>query len=217
MADKPTCEVDHLIITAPTLEIGAAYVRAHLGVTPQKGGEHPGMGTHNLLLSLGPSVYLEVIAINPAAPARSAPRWFGLDDLASDAPARLYTWAARSPDLAATALACPEPLVGIVPMSRGALNWLITSPKPGQAGHQGITPILIQWQTDAHPAATLPASGLLFTGLTLASPHAARVQALCGALNLQTGVTVGTLAAHEVPRLVAHIQTPSGVKTLGSA
>ncbi len=71
---------------------GVAWVEATLGVPMQPGGRHPTMGTHNALLRLGRSAYLEVIAIDPDAPPPSRPRWYGLDDLAPDAPARLATW-----------------------------------------------------------------------------------------------------------------------------
>lgn len=63
----PLCRLDHLTITAPTLESGAEFVRRSLGVDPQPGGEHPRMGTHNLLRRLGDSLFLEVIAPDPAA------------------------------------------------------------------------------------------------------------------------------------------------------
>jgi hypothetical protein len=74
------CEFDHLIIGAHTLEQGAAFIEALLGVQPQAGGRHVAMGTHNRVLKLGARAYLEVIAIDPAAAAPSRPRWFGLDD-----------------------------------------------------------------------------------------------------------------------------------------
>jgi len=54
--------IDHIAITAPTLEAGAKFVKNVLGVNPQKGGEHLRMGTHNLLLRLGDTTYLEVIS-----------------------------------------------------------------------------------------------------------------------------------------------------------
>ena len=50
--------LDHITVVAPTLESGARYVEAALGVAPGAGRKHPGMSTHNLLLALGRDVYL---------------------------------------------------------------------------------------------------------------------------------------------------------------
>ncbi len=218
---NPRCEIDHIIVTAPTLEIGGAYVFERLGVYPQKGGEHARMGTHNLLLSLGISAYLEVIAINPAAPKPAVPRWFGLDDLTANASARLHTWAARSTDLAATVQASAEPMRPIVPMSRGALNWLITSPKggtsseDGDATHGGLTPTLIEWQTDTHPASTLPDAGLVLMQLEFFTAETARIGRQMKALGLEAGWSASAVAAGAPPRLRVHIQTSRGMRVLG--
>jgi len=92
------CFIDHLTVTAPSLEIGAAFVHDVLGVSPQAGGEHPHMGTHNLLLRLGDTLFLEVIAPNPYAPAPTRPRWFGLDTLDSSSPPLLSAWVVRTAD-----------------------------------------------------------------------------------------------------------------------
>ena len=70
--------IDHLVVAARTLSEGAAWLEERLGVSLSPGGEHPLFGTHNRLLSLGTG-YLEVIAVNPDAPAPTRPRWFGLD------------------------------------------------------------------------------------------------------------------------------------------
>ncbi|WP_439000279.1 VOC family protein [Pseudomonas benzopyrenica] len=63
--------LDHLVVVAPTLAAGALYIAQRLGLEMQPGGQHPRMGTHNLLLRLG-DAYLEVIAPDPDAvpPAR---------------------------------------------------------------------------------------------------------------------------------------------------
>ena len=68
--------LDHIAVTAPSLAVGVEYVRQTLGVTPQVGGEHPRMGTHNYFLKLGEKVYLEVISINPDAPSPDRPDGF---------------------------------------------------------------------------------------------------------------------------------------------
>ena len=59
------------------------------------------MGTHNLVLKLGDSLYLEVIARNPKAPQPGRPRWFGLDRNRSTG---LRTWVARTDDIRAASI-----------------------------------------------------------------------------------------------------------------
>ncbi|MEH6361224.1 MAG: VOC family protein, partial [Amylibacter sp.] len=71
---------DHIAIAAPTLAEGAAYMHALTGLTFPKGGEHPDMGTHNLVTALGPDTFAEVISINSDAPTPNRPRWFDLDN-----------------------------------------------------------------------------------------------------------------------------------------
>src|SRR5437868_3297281 len=46
------CRLDHIAVTAPDLDRGAAYVSDILGVAPAGGGEHALMATHNRLLRL---------------------------------------------------------------------------------------------------------------------------------------------------------------------
>lgn len=62
-----TLHLDHLVVAARTLDEGAQYVTEALGVEPAPGGRHPGMRTHNRLLSLWGGQYLEIIACEPEA------------------------------------------------------------------------------------------------------------------------------------------------------
>ncbi len=207
--------IDHIVVTAPTLAAGAACVCAALGVAPQAGGEHARMGTHNLLLRLGPALYLEVIAPNPAAPPPGRPRWFALDQLLPDAPPALAAWVARTPDIHATAAASPEALGPVEPMSRGALDWLITIPADGAVPLDGVAPALIEWQAATHPAARLAEQGLSLVGLEIRHPDAARVNRLLAAIGLAGPVRAVPLAAGAIPHLLAHIDTPQGPRMLG--
>src|SRR5690606_1016124 len=127
----PTTVIDHLVVTASDLDAGAAYVRDCLGVAPLPGGEHAKMGTHNRLLRCGRNCYLEVIAVNPAAPAPAQPRWFGLDALEAQSAASLSAWVVRTTSIDTHAAAGTQPLGPVTAMQRADLNWLITIPESG--------------------------------------------------------------------------------------
>src|SRR3954469_67810 len=102
--------IDHLVVAAATLEQGAAWCEATLGVVPGPGGEHPLMGTHNRLLRIAtvdyPRAYFEIIALQPGRKPQRGRRWFDLDDealrdtLRQRGP-RLVHFVASVPDLQA--------------------------------------------------------------------------------------------------------------------
>lgn len=208
--------IDHITITSPTLAAGAAYVRQALGVDMQTGGEHPRMGTHNLLLRLGDALFLEVIAVNPNGPSPGRPRWFALDRLAPDALPSLSTWVVRTGDIRTSASACSEPLGDIEPMSRGTLNWLITIPGDGSVPLDGIAPALIEWHTKTHPASRLDDRGLSLRRLELFHPDPDRISRMLASLRLEGPVTVQPISPSTVPHLVAHIDTPNGLRMLST-
>jgi hypothetical protein len=203
--------LDHITVTSPSLESGADFVRQVLGVEPQLGGEHPRMGTHNLLLRLGESMFLEVISPNPKVDPPGRPRWFGLDDLRADTPPRLSTWVARTTDILAAAAACSEPLGNIEPMSRGKLDWLITIPADGSIPADGVGPVLIEWSADDHPAATLHDHGLSLLELKIYHPDPDRIFRMISSINLSARISVSESLPGIAPHLVALIDTPNGV------
>ena len=208
------CCIDHITVTAPTLDVGAAWVQQALGVAPQMGGEHPRMATHNMLLRLGEALFLEVIAPNPLATPPARPRWFALDTLRPGTEPALATWVARSSDIQVAAAGSTEALGAVEPMQRGALHWLITIPADGGLALQGIAPALIEWQAPDHPAAKLPDLGLSLVQLELLHPEPQRIARLLGSLEMDDSrLCVGQLVDGP-PRLVAHIQTPQGLRQL---
>ena len=204
----PSSRVDHLVVTAASLEAGAAHVRAALGVEMQTGGEHARMGTHNCLLKLGSKLFLEVIAANPSAPRPGRPRWFQLDDPLSARSPRLATWVARCDDIQALA---PDSLGLIEPMSRGDFRWLITVPEDGRLPLDGLAPTLIQWQSASHPADTLKDAGcslIRFEGL---HPQPQKVTSMLKSIRFGGEFELSPGAK---PGLGATIQTPSGLRRL---
>jgi hypothetical protein len=209
-----SCRIDHLVITACDLATGVAQVRRALGVTPQPGGEHVRMGTHNCVLKLSESVYLEVIARNPRAPDPGRPRWFELDLVTPDTPPRLATWVARCTDVRAVTAASSEPLGELEPMSRSGLDWLITVPPDGKLRLGGVAPALIEWRTQPHPASRMQETRCSLVRLEAFHPDPARVTKLLRSISFEGPLAVTALPAGSQPYLVAHIQTPDGPRTI---
>jgi len=105
----PEATLDHLVVAAATLADGIEYVAEIAGVTPQPGGKHVAMGTHNALVRLSEGTFLEIIAIDPEGTKPSRPRWFDLDNIALQAELterpRLIHWVARTTDVERAAAA----------------------------------------------------------------------------------------------------------------
>ncbi len=209
-------ELDHITVAAHTLEQGVDHLRSVLGIELPYGGAHPRMATHNHLLRLGDSVFLEVIAIDPAAPAPDRPRWFQLDDPALQAQLaiapRLITWVVRTTDIARTFAASNRPLGAIEPMSRGDLRWLITFPGDGTLPDGGMIPALIQWRDAAHPATRMPDLGCTLERLEAAHPEPSAYQAALASLGADRHVHIRATTPGEPAHLTAHIRTPLGVR-----
>ncbi|MCZ4315616.1 VOC family protein [Comamonadaceae bacterium G21597-S1] len=206
----PDSAIDHIAVTAPTLERGAAWVEQVLGVAPQPGGEHALMGTHNVLLRLGDDIYLEVIAANPRAAPPARPRWFGLDALEPDSAPRVRNWIARTADIGAALAAAGEKLGTVTEMQRGDLRWRITIPDDGKPLMGGTAPALIEWKTGPHPASRLPDQGVRLQALELFHPRPHRLMALLEAIGMDGPVRVRRSPEGEGSSLVAHIATPRG-------
>ncbi len=191
--------LDHLLIGAPDLAAGVAWIAERYGVTPSPGGRHPGLGTHNALLGLGDGRYLEVIAPDPAG-AGLAPPFAWLADLSEP---RLATWAARADDLAPIASALDRldrRHSDILPGSRrrpdgSLLEWWTLFPDETEGG---VVPFFIRWKNpEEHPARSL-APALELESLAFVHPRAERVGKVFETVGLD-----GRIERGEPPRLVA--------------
>ena len=209
--------LDHLVVAAPALDAGDAYVQRLLGVAAQPGGEHARMGTHNRLLHLGERVYLEVIAIDPEGRPPGRPRWFQLDDPDATHAPRLATWIVRTSDIHAAVARSPISLGSVESMTRGDLEWLITVPEDGRLRMGGVAPTLIQWPDGVHPTQKLEDRGCRLLELRGLHPEAQKIAALLDAIGFEGNVRIGPLpASHATPLLAAQIQTPFGSRRLGA-
>lgn len=206
--------IDHIVVTAPSLDAGADYVRDALGVLPQSGGAHQRMGTHNCLLRLGNTMYLEIISIDPSAPSPARPRWFQLDRKRSITQPRLATWICRTNDIIAATAVSAICLGSIETMSRGVLHWQITIPEDGSLPFDGMAPSLIEWSGENHPAAGLHDAGCSLLRLEAYHPAAPEISRMLQSIGFEGEFSVQPVPQSQSPRLVAHIQTPTGLRRL---
>ena len=189
------------------------YIHQAMDVPLEAGGRHARMGTHNLLLRLGREQYLEVIAIDPEAPPPPRPRWFALDRLEISSAPRLAGWVARTGDLQTASIATLQASGIIESMSRGHLGWQITIAEDGSLPFEGVAPMLIQWAAGPHPAQHLQDLGCSLVRLEGFHPQAERITELLRTIGFQGSFVLSKL---EAPRLVAHIQTPGGMRRLST-
>ena len=123
--------IDHVLLAVSDLGAAAAQLRERHGLTALPGGRHPGAGTANMIVPLGPD-YLELIAIVDPAEAEGNP----LSRRVSGAIARgatFATWAVRVPDL---------DLAKRVLASQG-----IESLGPRDGSRQRPDGVLLRWRT----------------------------------------------------------------------
>ncbi len=204
-------EIDHVVVGARTLDEGAEYVAAHLGVRPGPGGTHEGYGTHNMLLGLGRACYLEVIAPDPAQPAPPHPRMFDLDDpsmrLMLESGPRLLAWVARTPVLDAVVTRLGTHQAGAVrAMRRGKLAWRFAAP-PQRQDMSNLIPALIQWEDGKGAAPRLADSGVRLVSLEAEHPD---VDSLRNALAQRGLEEALRLRRSPHPRLLARFTTAEG-------
>ena len=210
--------LDHVTLGTSSLAAGVAALRDALGIEMPHGGKHPDMSTHNRVVNVGDSRFLELIAVDPDAPAVPHPRWFGLDDPA--VVARIATaprgvgWVVRTDDLDAAIAASPVELGEARRMSRGERTWRLTVPAAGAMPYDGLVPAFIEWSPGPHPSTGMQFLGPTLEAIEIRHPEA---DALRGVLQ-RLGVLdlVGTLEPAPNASLAFRFRLPDGsVRTVG--
>src|SRR5262245_55034680 len=199
--------IGHLVYATPDLNLGIETIEKLLGVRATPGGQHPGLGTRNALVALGPSSYLEIIGPDPEQPKPAGPRRFGIDGLKAP---RIVRWVAKGTDLdkiAASAAGRGVRLGPVIPGSRRrpdgvVLAWRYTDPAVEVA--DGLVPFFIDWGTSPHPSATA-SKGATLVAVRAEHPDAERVQKMIEALGLDLRVQKGS-----APAIIATIESPKG-------
>jgi hypothetical protein len=200
-------KVDHLVYATPDLDVGIKRLEDLLGVRAAPGGQHPGLGTRNALIALGPSTYIEIIGPDPDQPKPAGPMRFGIDDLAAP---RLVGWVAKGIELERlvdrarrSGIALGDVISGSRKRPDGVvLSWRYTDPSVVIADR--LVPYFIDWGRSPHPAATA-APGVTLVALRAEHPDATRVQRLLDQLGLDLQVQAGP-----APALIATLDSPRG-------
>jgi hypothetical protein len=195
---------DHILIGAADLDVGVRWVEERTGVRAKFGGNHPGAGTRNALLSLGTEHYLEIIAPDPAQ--ANAPDVRGLRELSSP---RIIQWAIHTDDIvAAKAMLDGTGIktVGPQPGSRQRpdgklLRWQTL----GIEQTTPLVPFFIQWEAGSpHPSSDSPRLGTA-KSLRFETPQPDELRRILHAAAVQAEIRKSN-----VPRIVLVVQTPRG-------
>jgi hypothetical protein len=205
--DELLGRVDHLVYATPDLNAGIARLEKLLGIRATPGGQHPGRGTRNALVAVGPRAYIEIIGPDPEQPKPAEPRPFGIDTLFEP---RLVTWAANTTDLPRVSTLSSQAGIPLGELASGSrrrpdgllLTWNYTNPRTVVA--DGIVPFFIDWGTTPHPAASATSGGRL-VALRAEHPDADRVRAQLARLGLPLAITSGP-----TPALIATIEGSRG-------
>lgn len=206
--------VDHIIVAVDSLERGIELLRQATGVTATFGGTHPGRGTQNALIALGPRTYLELLAPNPADPERGTERVAEYAEFRALTPAG---WAAQSDDAVAMREAFTArglPGGDAAPGSRvttagDTLRWATIAPWP-EGVDWSVLPFFIEWVAPTpHPATTTP-TGCTLVGMQVRTPQADTVRSLLRRADLQVAVVQADSSA-----LRFELDCPTGRVTIG--
>lgn len=209
-----SASLDHLTVAALTLEQGVAHVQRALGVVVPFGGAHPLMGTHNCLMQIGESVFLEIIAPDPSATPKR-PRWFSLDDPAMQArlqqSPRLINWVVRVPDLDKALGAIDGAAGEATRVTRGSLSWLIAVRPDGSMPFDGAFPTLIEWPAGPLPASRMADLSCRIERLAIEHPDGSRIAETLDPIFFDDRVTISRGTTQE---LRATVRTPDGPREL---
>lgn len=209
-------ELDHITIIAPSLEEGVSHVQECLGLNVPFGQRYPYMGTHNHLLQLGNSLYLEIVAIDPDGINPNRKRWFGLDDQAKvrsdwEAGLRLRGWVARTKAIENVLNRHSEIFGRKVPLPADEPLFQFSIPDDGSLPLNGAAPSIIDRYGKPRSMENILDLGARLKSFTLEHPEPEQISALYQRVGM-TGVP--DVVKSESFRYYAQIDTPGGIRTL---
>jgi len=185
-------DFDHILLGANDLDRGIDWMQERSGGHAIFGGVHPGRGTRNALLSLGPRRYLEIIAPDPQQASTTSGNDMANRLLAIQEP-RLIGWAAYTNDLASLVQKAAAAGIAIENLRDGSrvrpdgktLRWKSFALKNDSGG---MLPFFIEWDhSSIHPSQDAP-SGCTLQHFFIESPAVENVRSVAGKLGLEIEV-----------------------------
>jgi hypothetical protein len=180
----PRVAVDHLILSIDRLDRGIEEFTRLTGVAPQRGGQHPGRGTENALVSLGDGHYLEILAPISLDSTGEAARFTRLTPAG---------WALHSSDLAATVAQLRKASIAVVGPTAGSrrkpdgtlLQWQTAN---AMGTGLELAPFFIAWDAGStHPSSSSP-SGCRLVSLELLEPESLQLEQFFAAVGYQATI-----------------------------
>lgn len=177
--------IDHLVWYCSDLQAGHRMIEAKSDLPPAYGGEHPGEGTANWLMALGPDTYLEILGRDPQQEESAIDPF-----IRSLSGCGLYHWALSGIDLAALQhRASNAGLIGGGLVSGGRhkpdgsrLSWTCFGLRDHDYG--ALVPFFIDWRDSDHPARAAPA-GARLVRFEVFTPEPRGLQRIYDALGLE--------------------------------
>lgn len=210
-----TTTFDHIIFGSYHLQDGVDFICEKLGVQPEQGGQHVTMGTHNKLINLGNTTYLEIIAINPdLQPQRK--RWFGMEHLKPGSEPKLLTWVVRTNDIEHAVNKSGLQHGKIETLQRGIYKWKIAIPEDGEMPLQGIAPTIIEWQCESHPADLLQTSDVKLLSIQSFHRKAEELKEWLKAIGYDDAFGETKIATSNSKKLGATFKCPKGIVSFES-
>jgi Glyoxalase-like domain len=209
-------KLDHLTVIAPILSEGVSHVRDCLGLDVPFGSRHDYMGTHNHRLQLGNSVYLEIVALDPAGVDPGRARWFGVDNQGQvradwEDGRRLRGWVANTQSIDSIISNHATTFGDEIPLPAADPTFTFSIPKDGSLPLDGAAPSLIDHRGDSSYVATIPDLGAKLASFTLEHPDPTCIEAIYRALDIDRPPLI--LRGPKV-RYRALIETPAGLREL---
>lgn len=211
---KPqSAPLDHIVWLSANRDAAVDLLFKATGLEAAPGGEHGDGGTHNAVVRLGETSYLEVISPMPGVTQGN----LYVSRAAKRPKPHIAGWCIRPREdldlIAARLRSGGVQSVGPFPMSRmspgGRIDWRLLVPNPPRMA--GLAPFLIAWgDMDQHPARGAVSHGRL-KSFEAGHPNPPAVGRIFERLNIDLPV-----GASQTPSLRATVEGPRGTLLISS-